>query len=448
MKLAEGELRYLRIGSSELIRRVYFGLRHETWDTPPPKIVSLTVDDRGDAFRVRLEAHVSMAPAEYRWTAVMEGSPSGVVTFEVETEAMSDFETPRVGLCVLFGGEELSGQPFDFIPASGRGISPRPGMFPRTISPGFVCGDFTALSFTLRGDTVRTALSDCSAGDNAAFVMEDQRNFGDSSFKAFTEAHNSTQTLYYDPSEDKPKPVLYGKPEDRLSLHRQGNGLIRKGDTAKQKLTLSFQTSAKALAAEVASSSSRLVTDVHVALLSKPGHPPHPSSSSPPAEAWPADGILPMLISSPATSETLEGASNFATLNRAREQVQGLDTVTFGFRSSAHLYDDDSQIENLSAIVAQAATLRTFADSPSVSIRCAPILMDPPYDGRGLDPRVDEPFCEAWAACAIKCQLPCMLPRNSKKTGFTIRFRFVLETARYRNYSIIERERLLRCVWN
>ena len=53
--------------------------------------------------------------------------------------------------------------------------------------------------------------------------------------------------------------------------------------------------------------------------------------------------------------------TRFAAWNRARGSTRGRTEVTWGQQTAAHLYDDDTQLENPQAILDQVATLRRFA---------------------------------------------------------------------------------------
>ena len=53
--------------------------------------------------------------------------------------------------------------------------------------------------------------------------------------------------------------------------------------------------------------------------------------------------------------------TRFAAWNRARGSTRGRTEVTWGQQTAAHLYDDDTQLENPQAVLDQVATLRRFA---------------------------------------------------------------------------------------
>ena len=56
LKIADGELRYLRVGGKEVIRRVYHAVRDKGWDTPMPVFKRMEIDKGSDHFEIRMEA--------------------------------------------------------------------------------------------------------------------------------------------------------------------------------------------------------------------------------------------------------------------------------------------------------------------------------------------------------------------------------------------------------
>src|SRR5262249_46811078 len=54
--LENGDLRYVRAGDVEVVRRLYMAVRNRNWDTIEPRYTSFDVQDRGDSFTVRFTA--------------------------------------------------------------------------------------------------------------------------------------------------------------------------------------------------------------------------------------------------------------------------------------------------------------------------------------------------------------------------------------------------------
>ncbi|MCA9861278.1 MAG: hypothetical protein KC438_16240, partial [Thermomicrobiales bacterium] len=55
-ELEHADLRYVRVGDIEIVRRLYFAVRDRNWGTVEPVYTAFEVDDRGDSFRITIEA--------------------------------------------------------------------------------------------------------------------------------------------------------------------------------------------------------------------------------------------------------------------------------------------------------------------------------------------------------------------------------------------------------
>ncbi|MEO5367773.1 MAG: PQQ-binding-like beta-propeller repeat protein, partial [Magnetococcus sp. WYHC-3] len=178
LKFQDGELRYLSVRGREIVRRVYFAVRDQRYDTVMPEFREIAVEAAADAFTIRLAATCSNAVAAFSWTGTIIGTADGRISFQVSGQAERDFKSPRVGLHVLYGAEALAGQTYEQIAVTGDVTS---NIFPRLVSAKLLAENFRALRYTTAdGLEVNVGLVD------GKFSMEDQRNFGDSSYKAFS----------------------------------------------------------------------------------------------------------------------------------------------------------------------------------------------------------------------------------------------------------------------
>ena len=179
LKFANGQLRYLRVNGREVLRRVYFAVRDARWDTVPANFESIDVQSGAEEFTVKLRARCLNEIADVDWNGRIEGRADGFITFDVEWEPRADLEYPRIGICVLYGAETLAGRDYELVHADGKTAQQS---FPNLISPYQFAKGFTSHRTTTReqvGVTVKVP--------GAQMDMEDQRNYGDSSFKAFVE---------------------------------------------------------------------------------------------------------------------------------------------------------------------------------------------------------------------------------------------------------------------
>lgn len=324
LKYQDGELRYLCVGPKEIARRIYFAVRDEHWDTVMPEFTTQVIEKTADSFTIRLAATCRNAVSDFAWSGTITGTPAGTITFTVEGGPERDFTSPRCGLNVLFGSESLAGQPYTLTNHDDQATA---GAFPRLVAHELLATRFAALDYQWADCGVRIALA-----PGSTFGMEDQRNYGDSSYKAF-----SGLALPYP--------------------------AIKKGQHGNQTLVLEVTGKAPAAAA-----------------------------APPPALLT---GRLPRLVPVPR-----EKAPSFEPLNHDAPALAGKQWITFGFTPALHMPDNDTFMENATAILDQVRTLRAAA--PKAKFRIAPVGFDSPYPRHGPDPRHQTAFAAAWTVRMVK----------------------------------------------
>ena len=323
LKLADGELRYLRINGREVLRRVYFAVRDARWDTVPSNFEVTDVRNRAGEFTVKLRARCVNEIADVAWQGRVEGRADGSIALEADWEPRAEAEYPRIGICVLYGAEALAGCDFKSVRADGKRDHQS---FPRLISPYQFAKGFTSLDTTTReqvGVTVEVP--------GTQMDMEDQRNYGDSSYKAFVEG---------------------------AALRRQ-------------RIEISVDTS-----------SIEVLKDI----------PP----TRPIVIGGPTNARLPRLTRTDRTSSEHE----YTHFNRNRPDFANASRIEIPFNPAVHLDDDDTLMENIPAILDQAATIRSFA--PDATLHAGPVWFDSPYPRPRRDSRNGTAFATAWLARFVK----------------------------------------------
>jgi D-apionolactonase len=180
------ELRYIRVGEVEVVRRLYAAVRDRDWGTVPPTLSNVELEDGGDSFRSRFDArHIDTAlGVDFSWHGEIAGGVDGTLAATLEGEAHGAFDYNRIGWCILHPAECAS-RPFRARTAEGRltgklplqiGAQRMVDGLPAPLFPGFDeleigLGDGRWARFELEGDT---------------FEMEDQRNWTDASFKTYS----------------------------------------------------------------------------------------------------------------------------------------------------------------------------------------------------------------------------------------------------------------------
>ncbi len=177
-ELENADLRYVKVGDVEIVRRLYFAVRDRNWGTVEPVYTKFEVDDRGDSFRIDIEAeHVdAVSGVDFAWSGVIEGTSEGTIRYEMEGSPRTAFLKNRIGFCVLHPSE-LAGAPAWTDTPDGRVES----FFPELISPHQPFIDMESITHAAGENTTAEIRFE---GD--LFEMEDQRNWTDASFKTYS----------------------------------------------------------------------------------------------------------------------------------------------------------------------------------------------------------------------------------------------------------------------
>ncbi|MBS1882552.1 MAG: hypothetical protein JSS97_06300 [Actinobacteria bacterium] len=175
------DLRYVSYGEIELVRRLQAAVRDTDWGTVPAQVDRLELEREDERFRLRFEARHRRGPLRFAWRGTVEGSDSGSITYELDGSAESDFSHNRIGLCALLPPESWAGRLLE--------VDGRRAELPRLVAPQAlvdgveepVLGPFQELRLELADPgSLRLRFS----GDR--FEIEDQRNWSDASFKAYS----------------------------------------------------------------------------------------------------------------------------------------------------------------------------------------------------------------------------------------------------------------------
>ena len=334
LELADGELRYLFVGNREIVRRIYFAVRFDDkWDTAPNEITHCAVRANAENFDVHLTARCRVGPIDYAWTAVIAGTTDGTITYRVRGEAMADCShTRRTGIQVLLGTPDAIGCSYELTDATGATSR---SAFPALLMPDNLPANFRTLRYATPGGA-RIAIE----FSGAAFGIEDQRNFNETSFKLF-------------------------------SAHAHTYPSLPRGQAAEAGVVIRLSgVTASAL----------------------------PPSLSARIGAPIADARAPHIFESDADApHTL-----FYRFNHdpsARPAASG--TLTWAYTPAINLYDDATFMDNIAAAPDQARTARAWPNPP-VTLRVDPIHFDSLHLRPARDPRNTSTFGAAWCVAFVK----------------------------------------------
>lgn len=177
----EGDLRRIRWGDREVVRRIHGAVRDRDWGTVPGRITGLEIDSGDGSFRIRYTREHRADGIHFVWQATISGDGEGTLRFGFDGEARSTFLRNRIGLCVLHPIRECAGAR---VRSMHLGGSVRDLMFPGLVAAEQPMAGFTDLAGLTQevGPGIRAELE--FSGD--AFETEDQRNWIDASFKTYS----------------------------------------------------------------------------------------------------------------------------------------------------------------------------------------------------------------------------------------------------------------------
>jgi D-apionolactonase len=169
--LEAGQLRHLRVGGTEAIRAVSFLVRDRDWGTVDPVISELAMKGGHVAYSARYDMDGGHLDVQVTLTL----TPNSL-TAEVVATAHGTIETNRAGFTVLHPIEGVAGASVRVGHPDGSGEETR---FPALIEPWQPFKDIAALTHEAGGLRIECRLE----GD--VFEMEDQRQWGDASYKTY-----------------------------------------------------------------------------------------------------------------------------------------------------------------------------------------------------------------------------------------------------------------------
>ena len=177
MLYESGDLRYIRLGDQEIVRRIYVAIRDRNWDTVLPKITNVQMDIAKNSFSICYDVENREGAIDFSWKGTITGSSDGKLSFTMDGVANSTFLKSRIGFCILHPMQECAGRRCIVEKVDGE---IEKGTFPRLISPHQPFLNIRAISHQVLPDLwARVQFS----GD--VFEMEDQRNWTDASFKTY-----------------------------------------------------------------------------------------------------------------------------------------------------------------------------------------------------------------------------------------------------------------------
>jgi hypothetical protein len=181
-----GDLRYIRLGEHEIIRRIYAAVRDHNWFTVLPVLSNLQVEQGAASFHIRYDVEHRKDDIHFIWQGEITGAADGTLTFAMRGEALSTFRRNRVGFCILHP-VECAGAKARVEHVDG---STHETVFPSIIAPQQIVdglikpvAPFEEMR-VLSHEVIPGVWADLRM-EGDTFELEDQRNWLDASYKTY-----------------------------------------------------------------------------------------------------------------------------------------------------------------------------------------------------------------------------------------------------------------------
>lgn len=179
------DVRYVRWAGQEIIRRIFVTLRDRQWQEVPPSAWSCQATRKADSLQLDLSARHDAEGSQFGWQGVFAvNTRTREISFTLTGTVPNEMIVNRLGLVVLHPTDGLIGGSATVSGPSGQQtieLSERIHAQPIVNSlPTGMTAPFTTLTTTFVND--RSVRFDFSG---ELFEIEDQRNFGDTSFKSY-----------------------------------------------------------------------------------------------------------------------------------------------------------------------------------------------------------------------------------------------------------------------
>jgi hypothetical protein len=181
-----GDLRYIKMGETEIVRRLYVAVRDHVWGTVLPNLSNIHLDIGPDSFRLSFDVENKAGEIDFFWRGVINGDSQGTITYTMQGQTRSTFRRNRIGFCVLHP-MTCAGVPSKIEHVDGSvDHSPFPQLIaPQLIKDGHLCPVAPFENMQAVAHQVGPELWAEVRFTGEVFEMEDQRNWSDASYKTY-----------------------------------------------------------------------------------------------------------------------------------------------------------------------------------------------------------------------------------------------------------------------
>ena len=97
----QGDLRYIKLGDQEILRRIYVAIRDRNWGTILPRFSNIRMDIQPNSFYITYEVENKRGEIDFAWKGEITGDAQGKIVFSMQGQARATFMRNRIGFCVL-----------------------------------------------------------------------------------------------------------------------------------------------------------------------------------------------------------------------------------------------------------------------------------------------------------------------------------------------------------
>jgi len=419
-----GVLRWITLGDEEIVRAIYSAVRDSSWDTIVPTFSDYEVEQGDDSFVVRFCAEHVRGEVDFAWFGLIEGTSDGTIRFSMDGVARHVFRRARIGFCVLHP-REFAGRPLEIETPWGSFS----GTFPTRIASVSMFNNIQTMRHSMPSGA---RVSIRFEGD--LFETEDQRNFGDASFKTFCTPLCLASPVLVEEG-DKVRQVVtisvVPGPVRSARRVREGSAVVQVGEVpvaplpsiglCAARFPVSVPDEAVARLRSLRLAHLRVVADADGPELEDQcaeGHrlaralgcPVELELVSDPSGigvdeaiarfSTPDVGLAHLLVYDRATSISTKGGISrarasaqghglrvpigggsrgyFAMLNMNAIPIEMLDVVTYGTSAQVHAFDDATVMENVATLADTVDTGRSIAAGRPLAV--GPVGMTYPFN--------------------------------------------------------------------
>jgi D-apionolactonase len=171
-----GTLRHVHFGNQLTVLQIYSAVRDYNWSTIPAILDPFTITQDDKSFDIRFTSHHKTHEVDFVWDGEIIGTADSEITFSMRGIANNTFKRNRIGFCILHP-HILAGKTclIEHVDGTTSEVA-----FPLNIAPHQPFFNIRSIIHSINPDLLIEVRME---GDT--FELEDQRNWGDASYKTY-----------------------------------------------------------------------------------------------------------------------------------------------------------------------------------------------------------------------------------------------------------------------